>query len=205
MVFTKTGKGVYNKTMPKKTPKKELVPALSQEQMESGNLELDSKNLETQAREQLSPDLLRKVKKISYYTSENGLTLEEACLLADINFVAFKELIEANSLVRKIILVKELQYKKDLLFTVSQKAREGDDKLALWLLERKYPEEFQALRKGSHGAGSGDEDLLVQAIEYIQKTGDTNPLVKETSIRAIVIKKKKDPEEIIQKLSDILA
>lgn len=182
-----------------------LAPAPSQEEVVDKDLVLESKSLEQQARENLDPDLLIKVKKISYYTSENGLTLEEACMLADINLEYFKELLETNPLIFKIIEIKKLQYKKDLLYTISQKAREGDDKLALWLLERMYPEEFYISKKRPPGEREGDEDMVVQAIQFVQEHGDSSPMVKRTTGKAIIIKKSgRGGNGLVKRLSDIL-
>ena len=81
---------------------------------------------------------------------------------------------EKNPLVSRIIEMKELSYKRDLMSTLSAKARGGDDKLAQWLLERRYPEEFYVSKRSPQGGG--DEDILFQAIEFVQKNGDSSPI-----------------------------
>jgi len=96
------------------------------------------------------------------------LPLEDACKLADVDIDHYKELYEKNKIIKKILDKKELEYKKDLLYTLSVKARSGDDKLAQWLLERRFPSEFS----NKKSPPSGDEDMLAMAIKFIQKGGD---------------------------------
>lgn len=163
-------------------------------------LEVEIKSLEEQAEAELPEDLFVALRKISFQLSKNGMRLEEACLLANYDYNRFQDYLDSNPLVSRIIDVKELQYKRDLMETLSDKARSGDDKLAQWLLERRYPEEFGSKKKAPD---SDDGNILVQAIEYIQRRGDNDPLVSETSARAIVIKKD-GSGEVIKKLEDVL-
>ena len=111
-------------------------------------------------------------------------------------FFLFTIMMVRDSIIEKIIIVKELEYKKDLIHTLSTKAR-TDDKLAQWLLERKYSE-YNTKRKG--GPDTSD-DLLRDAIEFVQNNQDSSPLVstgKKASLR-------KDTKDLIKKVKDVLA
>lgn len=169
-------------------------------EIEERGLDLSSESLETLAREKLTPQSIKALKKIAYYTAKVGLTLPEACMLSDVDYEKFQEEMKLEPLIGKIIKMKELEFKKDMLHTISNKARGGDDKLAAWLLERRYPEEYGA-KKVNPNAPSDDPFLL--AMEFIRKNGDSNPLVSETSGRAIIIKKQ-GSSEVVEKIGDIL-
>lgn len=149
------------------------------------SLELQSTSLQAQVQAQLTPHMIKVLKKIAYYTSKVGLTLKESCALVDLDYDKFLEDMKVSPIIDKVIKMKELEYKKDLMYTISQKAKSGDDKLAQWLLERRYPEEF-AQKKAGTGTGDG-EDTFFQAIQFIRKQGDNIGLINPDAGRAIVV------------------
>lgn len=175
-------------------------PEITETEIESQNLELSSVSLEAQAKEKLPPSTILILKKIAYYTSKVGLPLSEACLLVDINYEQFLEDIKLEPIIGKIIRVKELEFKKDMLHVLTQKARNGDDKLAQWLLEKKFPEEFNDKRRP---ANDDNNDILFEAIRFIRKNGDSAPLVGEFSGTS-VIKKRETSEGLIERVDKIL-
>ncbi len=175
-------------------------PEITETEIESQNLELSSISLEAQAKEKLPPSTILILKKIAYYTSKVGLPLPEACLLVDINYEQFLEDIKLEPIIGKIIRVKELEFKKDMLHVLTQKARNGDDKLAQWLLEKKFPEEFNDKRRP---ANDDNSDILFEAIRFIRKNGDSAPLVGEFS-GASVIKKRETSEGLVERVDKIL-
>lgn len=190
-----------------KTKKKkiEVEPVLSQDEMEkTDTFDLESKSLETLANEKFKdkPNFIRVLKKIAYYTAKIGLPLSESCLLVDIDYEKFQEDMKLEPLIEKIIKIKELEYKKDLLYTLSAKARNGDDKLAQWLLESKYPEEFGKKKPG--GGGDGNSDFMFEAIRFIQKNGSNTPLINEASGQATIVKVKDKVEGTKEMINDIL-
>ncbi len=170
--------------MPAKKKIIEVPPEQTEAQIESHSLELQSNSLEAQAQKELTPQMIKILKKIAYYTSKVGLTLSESCALVDIDHEKFKKDIEMFPIIGKVIKMKELEYKKDLMYTISQKAKSGDDKLAQWLLERRYPDEFGAKKTQP----LGDEDIFFQAFAMIRKSGG-NTLINPEAGRAIVVTK----------------
>ena len=166
------------------SPKKEIKiePEKTELEIETNSLDLQSGSLEEQAKKELTPHMIKVLKKIAYYTSKVGLTLPESCALVDIDYAKFQEEIKQTPIIGKVIKMKELEYKKDLMYTISQRAKSGDDKLAQWLLERRYPDEFGA-KKAPPGDG---EDIFVQAFAMIRKGGG-NSLVNENAGKAMIM------------------
>lgn len=155
--------------------------------------------------DRLEPEMLKKLKRLVYYTSKVGLSREESCKLVDLDYAFFEKLVSTNRAVATVIEKKDLEYKKDLLYTLSQKARSGDDKLAQWLLERRFPDEFSTKRAGT---SDREEDLLFQAISFVQKNGDSQGLINEASGQAMIIRKTPDggiKTDWTKKLKDMLS
>lgn len=192
---------LYNFSMSNKKEEKPLSLQPTEEEIESQNLTLASQSLEEQARTKLKPEMIRLIKKIAYYTAKVGLPLNEACLLVDIDYDKFQEEMKLEPLIKKIITMKELEYKKDLLHVLTQKARSGDDKLAQWLLEKKFPDEYGDKKKPQ---GNGNEDIIFEAIQFIRRNGDNNPLVSETSGKALIVKKSSQSKGVYERIGDIL-
>ncbi len=181
------------------TEEKSLTPVVEGE--EDRAFELESKDLKSQLESQVEEPLLTQVKRLAYYIGRVGLSLEESCILVDLDYTDFTEKLKLHPAIQKVINVKELEYKKDLLATLSKRARSGDDKMSMWLLERRYPQEFGTKKR----VGGGEDDgLIFEAIEFIQKHGDSTPLVGETAGRAISIRRQGTNKSLIQKVEDVL-
>lgn len=112
---------------------------------------------------------------IAVSIGQDGMTVREACQLVNVEYEHFKELAVKHTVVGKIISLKELEYKRSLMRSMSKKARGGDDKLAAYLLENRYPDEFGKKRGGDATPGA---DLLAEAVHFIQEHGDTDELIK---------------------------
>ena len=174
-------------------------PAPTENELESEKLELSAASVEEEANKKLSPTTIRIIKKIAYYVGKEGLPLKEACFLVDVDHKRFLESMKLEPLIKKIIDMKELEYKKDMIHVVNQKARGGDEKLAMWLLERKFPEEFGEKKKNT-GDGS---DMIFEAIRFIRKNGDVKPLVSLDGGSPVVVKEN-STTGLIERVDDIL-
>ena len=188
--------------------KEDLPDQVSLAEIEERQFTLESPELQREAEDRFTPAQLRAIKYVSYYISQVGLTLEESCLLSNVDYDEFTNFVNIEPLAKKIIQIKEIEYKKGLMHTVSIRATTGgDDKLAQWLLERRFPEEFAT---GKNKPAGADSDMLFQAIEFIQKSGDRDPLIKEVSGRAVAIrvssteKKARTFSEKIKSIKEIL-
>lgn len=137
--------------------------------------ELQIQSLEVQAKETLSEEKIKILKKIAYYTSRVGLSLKESCILLNVNFESFKKEMKSSPVIGRIIAIKELEYKKDLLLTISTKAvKDGDSKLAQWLLSKKYPKEYGDRKDREEDTG---KNVIAEALKLIRVKGDSAPLV----------------------------
>lgn len=148
-------------------------------ELEAEELDLSAQSLEAQARDSLSTIEIGLVKRLAYYVGKTGLTLKEACMLVDVDFEVFEEKMKLKPILGKIIKIKELEYKKDLLHTVSSKARSGDDKLAMELLRTRYPEEYG--EKSKKSSSESNDDMIYEAVRIIRKGNDSKPLVSQQS------------------------
>lgn len=173
--------------MPRKKEEIPVEPEKRQEEIENMELSLQSDSLEEKAKRELTPQMLKILKKIAYYVSKVGLTLKESCMLCDIEFDAFESDMKLHPIIGTVIRIKELEYKKGLLYTISQKARSGDDKLATWLLENRYPDEYGGKKKGDEDDSGGD--FFLEAIRLVRKRGDSNSLINPEAGRAVVASK----------------
>lgn len=153
-------------------------PIRTQEDIDFDEAILQEQNIEAKLKDQLDEPTISSLKKLCYLISKVGMSIEEACKVISLDFKDVVKLSEKNKTVKTLLEMKELSYKKDLMTTVSQKARTTDDKIAMWLLERRYPTEFGAKKSIS---GESNVNILVQAMQYIQDQGDNSPLISKTS------------------------
>lgn len=165
---------------------KELEAILEDQQFES--IELEIKSLFRLAQEKFPPKIFNALAVIGLHLSQNGLPLRDACLLANVDYEVFSEYIRQEPLAARIIETKELQYKRDLMKTLSDRAKGGDDKLAQWLLMTRYPEEFGDPNRRGKGKPES-EDLFAQAMEFVRNSGDAMPLVNDKNAVPVVVSK----------------
>jgi hypothetical protein len=138
---------------------------------------LDVLGLEQEAKNSLSPKDLDMMKRIAFQIKQQGMLPEEACEIENVSYSFLKELAGKFPIINKIIRVSELKYKRMLMDQVSRSARSGDGKMALWLLERRYTEEF-GTASAKKKSGDPERDLLGAALNYIQESSDIQPLVR---------------------------
>lgn len=144
-------------------------------------------SLQKELEEKYNDEFVRLLSAFAYEIAVVGLSIQEACIFVGIDYEKLALLIESDPLIKRLILTKDIEYKRDLMKVLSEKAR-TDDKTSTWLLERRFPDEFNP-RKGS-GKNSGDgDDLVGLAVKFIQESGDNQPLVTKKSGTAFVIKR----------------
>lgn len=154
---------------------------------DDNGFDLESASLDKKLEERFPADFLNLIKKIANEVALVGLTEKEACMICDLDYTRFIALKQNEPLVRQLFERKNLEYKRILLFPLSQKAR-TDDKLAQWLLEARFPDDFNKKRR----LDDGGEDMMGAAISWIQRGESSGPnqsgLIKETSGQAFVLK-----------------
>ncbi len=161
----------------------------------------DQKKIEKTISETFPPEFCNMLKRFAYYLSTVGLSFEEACLMVRFNPEDMTDKIRDYPIIQELVDIKELEYKVKLIKSVSRDAISGNEKLAQWLLERRFPGEFNP-KKGTGSSRDEEQDLLGAAITFIQETNDSNPLIKKTSGRAFLIKKN-SKEDIVTAVSEV--
>lgn len=156
---------------------------------------LNSAALTAQMKKELTPENSSAMNLICMLIGKDGLKLDEACKVANIEVDSLKQLIDKHPIIAKVIAIKESEYKHMLLRQMSVRARSGDDKVAQWLLETRYPEEFGPKKKGQ-GGGDNGMDFVAQAVSFIQENGDNSPIVKKTSTILVHQVKPTDSPEV---------
>ncbi len=116
------------------------------------------------------PKKLEILKRLAYEISIIGLSEQEACMVVNFDIAELIALRQKHEKIERLFKMKSLEYKRGLLKTLSKKAREGDEKLAQWLLEAKYGEEYNRRRGGGGNGAEGGEDMLGAAVDFIQKS-----------------------------------
>ncbi len=184
-----------------------LVPA-EESEFEEGKdiITLEREQIEKKILEMFSEANVKIIKRIAYYISKVGHTLEEACKLCRIEPLAFKAQMAAFPILSEFIQLKELEYKSSLMEVVSSKAR-SNDKVAQWLLESKYPDEFNRKKTTGDGEGGG-EYFIAAGIEFVLQTGDSSPIVSKEAGRAFVISRTGGKEihtnDVVKRINDVL-
>lgn len=130
----------------------------------------------------LPANIARITGKIGWKMKNEGLTIEEACLLANVDLEWMQKTMNAFPIIEKIFRKKELEWKTALMAPIQKKAK-LDDKMAIFLLENRYPK-----KKSRASDDDGDpEDMMAAVISHIQETGDSSPLVRRESNTALVL------------------
>lgn len=144
---------------------------------------------------------LKQVKGVAYYLSSVGLEFDEACLVARIEPEEMRRQIQVHPEIQTFFDLKQLEFKKDMMTTIANAARAGNEKLATWLLAQKYPNQFNR-KAGSTPGGDGGDDIIAAAIEFVRTTGDSSPLVTTVSGKAMIVKK--GAGSSVRNLGDVL-
>jgi len=162
-----------------------------------------TEKLEKLIEEKYNAEWIETFRKLAYEITVVGMNIKEACIIAEVDYEKLVVLMQNDPLIERLIKTKDLEYKRALLKTVSSKAK-TDDKQAQWLLQARYPDEFNP-RKGSGGGDGGGDDLLGVAIEFIQKTGDNSPLVTEKSGKITMVKRTNaENNDVMKRIGEIL-
>ena len=137
-------------------------------------------SLSQEARDKLPTKTLFLIQRISYQLSENGMTLDESLVLTNVNRELLNELIDKFPIINRVIQYKELEFKKRLMRVLVRQVSKGDNSIAQWLLEKRYPEEYG--KKGVHsGSGSSVRIMFQKALVFIQSSGDSKSMVSKVS------------------------
>ena len=179
----------------------EEISPIIHEQVED-DFDIRAGALESEIAERYNEDWVKIFKRLVYEIAVVGMPIKEACLIVGVEHEKLVMLMKADPLIGRLIQTKDIEYKRTLLKAVSTKAR-TDDKMSQWLLQARYPDEFNP-RKGSAPSDQQSDDLLGIAIEFIQKSGDASPLVAERSAKISVVGRPSDNKSMMERISKIL-
>ena len=96
-----------------------------------------------------------------------GLEEEDAIILADFTSKEYHEMLKNYPKTKVKVKKAQISFKHGLLKQVNSVARSGEPKLCVWLLEKKFGDEFN--QKATDPNPANADDLLVSAIKDIQK------------------------------------
>ena len=161
-----------------------VLPPIGQPQKENDDdyeIEIPrEKNYELLITENLNPLQVNQLKKIGYYISATGLSLEDACELVRLDPEELKSLLKEHAYVGKYLRVKDIELKKNLLKIMSTQALQNkNEKWAESMLKIKYPEEYSDSKKKG-----GDEatKMMGLMLETIRGGNQENTLVEKKSL-----------------------
>lgn len=171
------------------------TPALEEEP--EGLTEFDA---EFKKQKEAIPSEIRLViEKLAYQVTKNGLSLEEACLLKNIDIDWLERVIVLHPVIARILAQKELQFRVDLMKPLIAKAK-VDEKMAQYLLELRTPD-----KKKNAKDPEEDASMLAAAVSFIQEHGDSTPLVRRESGMAVVVTgKKQNVGKLMEKIKNML-
>lgn len=126
-------------------------------------------------KEKFPDEVYQKLKIVGAFLLQ-GITLEESCILARIDPERFTMIFNENADVRAYITFKQTSWKAKLLRTLTNSAIDRmDEKVAGWLLQRKFKKEYGDKAEGIEIIGP---HVLEQGLDFIRKNGDTTPLIR---------------------------
>lgn len=140
------------------------------------------------------------MEKIAYKIKNDGLSIDEACLLCNVDPDWLLRAIDAYPVIARAFEKKELEYRVNLMKPINKKAR-TDEKMAQYLLELRQPRARRNARAGEH---DNSNDMLAMAISHIQEHGDSSPLVKKSSGAAVLMAKGASASKLIDRIKNII-
>lgn len=145
------------------------------------------------------PDNVRLViEKLGWKLKHDGLSLDEACLLCNVDMQWLEKRIFEHPVIRTAFAKKELEYRTALMAPLHKRAK-NDDKMAMFLLELKYPKQ-----KGKTDPNDDSGDMLAAAVSFVQESGDSTPLVTRTNNTAFVVGKGGGAKRLMEQIGRLL-
>lgn len=130
----------------------------------------------------LTPKQLQALKAIGLAVGQAGLPLGDACLLNRVTQQELDNLIIYVPEIKTYLRLKQIEYKYKLLQVVTKQATEnGDVKIATWLLEKQFAEEYDSSMKKDMMKMQQNEngDIMEMAIAYVRRASSNTMPVHE--------------------------
>lgn len=157
-------------------------------------------------KEVLPPKLSRKLALFAECLSE-GLNWEDACEYTRLERQDLDDLINRFPVVHEFIRHQEVKLKRKLLKPIIEKG-EQDEKVSLWFLEKKYPEEFNQRKGAANDEAQQKKDLIALALASVQNSaknklvdddGEDKQKEVEAKVKEEGTKKKNQNYQVIDK------
>lgn len=147
------------------------------------------------------PDPVRIImEKIAFRLKRDGVSIDEACLLANVDTEWLAGQIEKYPIIARALAKKDLEYRVALIRPLNLRAK-TDPKMAQYLLELKSPPGRKNARPGEADESG---DMLAMAISHIQEHGDSSPLVRRESGAAVMVASGASAAKLMTKLKNVL-
>lgn len=140
----------------------------------------DELKLSERARREVPSHILDYVSNISKYL-QDGLELNEACVLANTSITWLNEKIQIYPVIADLLEFIEVSLKRDLLSTLLEKAKMGNDKYAQWFLECRYPETFNKKGVERNAGNNDDNDGVREAVLFVRQRSDPQQIINPQS------------------------
>lgn len=135
-------------------------------------------NLLTVIEKKLTPHQLKSVQEIGLAIGTVGLSLDDACLRSRVTKEELDNWMVYCPELRTYLNLKQVEYKYKLLDVVTRHATEqGDVKIAMWLLEKHYGNEYDSsLKKDLAKMNRNDGDDVVEMAFAFVRRQSTNTM-----------------------------
>lgn len=125
---------------------------------------------------------LAKIKDIGHSIGSIGLSIDDSCLKARMTKDELDNLIIYVPELKAYLRLKQIEYKSKLLEIITKQATQnGDVKIATWLLEKHYAEEYDGGMKRDMAKMQNNkgDDVMEMAIAFIRRTNSNSMPVHE--------------------------
>lgn len=153
---------------------KNLVKVLSTRKQFDSVILNNMNELELNLRAELTDTEYNKIFSIGQFIL-TGMSLNESLTLTFMSEDEFERLTQKSSFVGLYVDFNEMVYKAQLTRTLTGAALSGSEKIAGWLMERKYAEYSAKDRKELDDDKRGH--VLDEGMDYVRKNGDSKPLI----------------------------
>jgi len=127
-------------------------------------------DLESEIERLVNEPTLKKLKAVFLSIKKNGLTYREACMIQRCDPDIYQDLAQEVPAIAKLVEISMLEFKEKLLNVLSNKAiLENDDKLAQYLLEKRFEQEFDNSMKKLAARKDTGHDPVTTALIFIQQ------------------------------------
>ena len=162
----------------------EIETPLLPRNIEKSPVSASLSNLLSVIEQKLTPKQLSAVQEIGLAIGKVGLTLDDACLRSRVTKEELDNWMLYCPEVKTYLRIKQVEYKYKLLDVVTKQATDNADvKIAMWLLEKNFAEEYDSSLKKDIAKMNREssEDVVEMAFAFVRRSNSAAMPVKEIS------------------------